>query len=130
LITLLWSSSVRRPEASRTRWIDAADVAVEVDAHARPIEPRRHLLDMRRLAGAVIAGDDDAAILGKAGQDRERGRPVEAVIGIDFGHVLVGLGIGRNFHVAVDAEHLPDRHFHVRQAFVRFAGGFLYCGGH
>ena len=41
--------------------VDAADVAVEVDAHARPVEPRRDLLDMGRFAGAVIARDDDAA---------------------------------------------------------------------
>ena len=140
LITLFWSSSVRRPETSSTRWmtnitsgrpasysskqsatlffsahgrmpsrnsvtcwlsrdddgvladqVDAADVAVEVDAHAGPIEPGRHLLDMSRLAGAVIAGDDDAAVLGEAGENGERGRPVEAVIGVELGHVLVGL---------------------------------------
>ena len=60
--------------------IDAADVAVEIDAHARPIEPRRHLLDMGRFAGAVIAGDDDAAVPGEAGEDGERGRLVEPVI--------------------------------------------------
>ena len=96
--------------------IDTADVAVEIDAHAGPIEPRRHLLDMGRLAGAVIAGDHDAAVLGKAGENGERGRPVETVIRVDIGHVLVGLGIGRHFHVAVDAEKLADRHFHVRQA--------------
>ena len=69
--------------------IDAADVAVEIDAHAGPIEPRRHLLDMRRFAGAVIAGDDDAAIPGEAGENGERSRLVETIIGIDFGHVLV-----------------------------------------
>ena len=46
--------------------VDAADVAVEVDAHAGPVEPRRHLLDMGRLAGAVIAGDDDAAVAGRS----------------------------------------------------------------
>ena len=54
--------------------VDTADVAVEIDAHAGPVEPRRDLLDMRRLAGAVIAGDDDAAVVGEAGEDRERGR--------------------------------------------------------
>ena len=107
--------------------VDAADVAVEIDAHARPIEPRRHLLDMGRLAGAVIAGDDDAAVLGEAGENRERGRPVETVIGVDVGHVLVGLGIGRHFHVAVDAELLADRHFHVGQFVIRFAGDFFSC---
>ena len=35
--------------------VDARDVAVEVDAHAGPVEARRDLLDMGRLAGAVIA---------------------------------------------------------------------------
>ena len=96
--------------------IDAADVAVEIDAHAGPIEPRRHLLDMRRFAGAVIAGDDDAAIPGEAGKNGERGRLVETIIGIDFGHVLSRLGIGRHFQIAVDAEQLSDRNLHIRQA--------------
>jgi hypothetical protein len=36
--------------------------------------------------------------------------------------VLIGLGIGRHFHIAIDPENLPDRHFHVGQA-----GNFLYC---
>jgi hypothetical protein len=36
--------------------VDTADMAVEVDAHAGPVEPRRDLLDMGRFAGAVIAG--------------------------------------------------------------------------
>ena len=96
--------------------IDTADVAVEVDAHAGPVEPRRDLLDVGRLAGAVIAGDDDAAVVGEAGEDRQRGLAVEAVIRIDVRHMVVGLGIGRNFHVAVDAEKLPDRHLHVGHA--------------
>ncbi len=96
--------------------IDAADMAVEIDAHARPIEPRRHLLDMGRFAGAVIAGDDDAAVPGEAGKDGERGRLVEPIVRIDFGHVLVRLGIGRHFQIAVDAEQLSDRNLHIRQA--------------
>ena len=80
------------------------------------------LLDMGGLAGAVIAGDDDAAVLGEAGENRERGRPVEPVIGVDVGHVLIRLGISRHFHVAVDAENLTDRHFHVGQT-----SDFLRC---
>ena len=59
--------------------IDAADVAVEIDADAGPVEARRDLLDMRRLAGAVIALDHDAAVVGEAGEDRERGVVVEAI---------------------------------------------------
>ena len=49
--------------------VDARHVAVEVDAHAGPVEPRRDLLDMGRLAGAVIAGDHHAAVEGEAGEN-------------------------------------------------------------
>ena len=96
--------------------IDAADMAVEVDAHARPIEPRRDLLDMGRFTGAVITGDDDPAIAGKAGKNGKRRRFVEPVIRVRVGHVLVWLGIGRNFQIAIDSEQLPDRDLHIRQA--------------
>ena len=103
--------------------IDTADVAVEVDAHAGPVQPRRDLLDMGRLAGAVIAGDHDAAVVGEAGEDRERGGAIEAVIRIDVRHMRIDFGIGRHFEIAVDAEHLPDRHLHVGQT-----GGLLHFG--
>ena len=96
--------------------IDARDVAVEVDAHAGPIEPRRDLLDMGRFAGAVIARDHDAAVLGEAGEDRERRLPVEDVVGIQIGHMVLGRGVGRDIKVRIDAEHLPGGHLHVRQA--------------
>ncbi len=115
VITRFWSSSVSRPDTSRTRWItnitsgspgivlveaerdivlqrpwqhavaelrdllavlqhdrvladevDAGDVAVEIDADAGPLQPRRDLLDMRRFARAVIAGDHHPAVLGEA----------------------------------------------------------------
>ena len=46
--------------------IDAADMAVEIDAHAGPVEPRRDLLDMGGLAGAVIARDHHAAVAGRS----------------------------------------------------------------
>ena len=86
--------------------IDARDVAVEIDAHQRPVEPRGDLLDMRRLAGAVIARDHDAAVEGEAGENRERGVAVEQVVGIEIRHMLVGRRIGGRLHVRVDAEHL------------------------
>ncbi len=108
--------------------VDTADVAVEVDAHAGPVEPRRDLLDVGRLAGAVIAGDDHPAVVGEAGQDRERGLAVEAIIRVGVRHVVVSLGIGRNFHVAFDAEKLPDRHLHVGHG--RRSGLFLGGGCH
>ena len=95
--------------------IDAADMAVEIDAHARPVQPRRNLLDMGRLAGAVIAGDDHAPVLGEAGKDRQRGRTVKDVIGIEVRHMHVRLGIGRDFHIGIDAKNLPCGHLHVGQ---------------
>ena len=75
--------------------IDAADVAVEIDADAGPVEAGGDLLDMGRLAGAMIAGDHHAAVVGKARQDRQRGLAVEKIILIEIGHVFGGRGIGR-----------------------------------
>ena len=95
--------------------VDAADMAVEVDAHARPVEARGDLLDMRRLAGAVIAGHHDAAVVGKARQDRQRRLLVEQIVGIDVRHVLVGDRIGRHHHLGVEAECLFHRDGRVRQ---------------
>ena len=71
--------------------VDARDVAVEVDAHAGPVEARRDLLDMGRLAGAVIARDHDAAVAREAGQDRERRLAVEQVVRVEVRHMLLGL---------------------------------------
>ena len=97
--------------------VDAADVAVEVDADAGPVEARGDLLDMGRLAGAVIALDHDAAVVGEAGEDRQRGVAVEAVGLVDDpGTCSVALAEGRHLHVAVDAERLAHRDLDVRLA--------------
>ena len=71
--------------------VDAADVAVEVDADAGPVQPRRHLLDVGRLAGAVVALDHDAAVVLEPGQDRQRHVAIEDVVVVHVGHVVVGL---------------------------------------
>jgi hypothetical protein len=86
--------------------VDAADVAVEVDADAGPVEPRRHLLDMRALAGAVIALDHAAAVEGEAREDGDRRFAVEAVGVVHLRHVLGAGGEGGHLHVDVHAEHL------------------------
>src|SRR5579872_5065332 len=90
-------------------------MAVEIDPHAGPIEPRRDLFDVSRFAGAVIAGHDNAPVARETGEDGKRGWTVETVVRIEFRDMLVRLGIGRNFEIAVDPEHLSDRHLHVRQ---------------
>ena len=89
--------------------VDAADVAVQVDADARPVEARRDLLDVGRFAGAVIALDDHPPVMGEAGQDRQGGFLVEAVAFIQVRDIVVALAEGRDLHVAVDAESLPHR---------------------
>ena len=96
--------------------IDAADVAVEIDPDAGPVEARRDLLDMGRFAGAVIAADHHAAVEGEAGEDRQRRVAVEAVGVVDVGNVLARLAEGRNLEIAVDAEGLTDRDLDVRRA--------------
>src|SRR5262245_1884426 len=60
--------------------IDTADMAVEIDADAWPVKARRDLLDMGRFARAMIAGDHDPAVIGKAGQDCECGLAVEEIV--------------------------------------------------
>src|SRR6185312_10619781 len=72
--------------------VDTADVAVEVDAHAGPIEAGGDLLDMGGFTGAVIAGHHHAAVAGKAGENGKRGGAVETVVGIDFRDVWIDFG--------------------------------------
>ena len=88
--------------------VDAADVAVQVDPDAGPVQPRRHLLDVRRLAGAVIALDQDAPVVGEARQDRQRGVAVELVGRVDVRHVLGAPAERRHIDVGRDAERRRD----------------------
>jgi hypothetical protein len=64
---------------------------------------------MRRLAGAVIARNHDAAVEGEAGQDGERGVAVEEIVGIHVGNVLIGGRIGRHDHIRGKAERILHR---------------------
>jgi hypothetical protein len=105
--------------------VDARDVAVEVDAHARPVEAGGDLLDVGRLAGAVIAGDHHAAVAREAGENGERRLAVEDVVRVEVGDVLLGLRVGGHLEVRVDAEDLAYRHLHVRHG-----GGCLVGGAH
>ena len=96
--------------------VDAADVAVQVDAHARPVQPGRDLLDMGRLAGAVVALDHDTPIEREARQNGERRVGIEHVGRVDLGDVLGALAVGRDLEVRVDAEDLAGRQLGVRLA--------------
>src|SRR6056300_1046315 len=50
--------------------VDPADVGIEIDPDAGPIQPRGHLLDMGRFPRAVIALHHDAPVVREAGQNR------------------------------------------------------------
>src|SRR6516164_5326421 len=89
--------------------IDAADVAVEIDADQRPIQAGGDLLDMSGFAGAVIATDLHSSIEGEAGEDRERGVVIKAVGVVEIGNVLTRLAESGNLEITVDPEGLTDR---------------------
>ncbi|OJH20868.1 hypothetical protein BLX88_00255 [Bacillus obstructivus] len=69
--------------------IDTADMAVEIDAHARPVEAGGDLFDVGRLACSVVAGHHDAPVEGKPGQNGQRGLLVEQIIRIGLRHVSI-----------------------------------------
>ena len=94
--------------------IDARDVAVEVDAHTRPVQPRGDLLDVSGFACAMIAGDHDAAVEGEAGEDGERRRAVEQILGIEIRDVFIRRGKRGNLHVRINAEGLAHRYGCIR----------------
>ena len=108
LLALLEHDSVLADE------IDARHMAVEVNAHTRPVQPRRDLLDMRGFAGAVIAGDDNPPVEGKAGQNGKGGFLVEEIIAVKIGHMGAACRIGRALHIRIDVENLADGNLDVR----------------
>jgi hypothetical protein len=84
--------------------VDAAYMAVEVDAHAGPVEARGDLFDVRGLAGAVIALDHHAAVMREARKDSHRGVVVELVRFVACGDVGVVFGKTEDFPVDIEAE--------------------------
>ena len=88
--------------------VDPADMAVQVHAHAGPVQARRDLFDMGGLARPVIALDHDAAVVGKACQDRHRRVGIELVGAVDLGDAIRAVGKALDLHVAVQTEHLAQ----------------------
>ena len=86
--------------------VDTADMAVQIDPDHRPVEARGDLLDMRGLAGAVIALDHHPAIIGKAGQDGARRGRIEHIVRIHDRRVLVRGGEHGDIKAGVEAEQL------------------------
>ena len=97
--------------------VETADMAVEVDPHARPVEPRSGLFDMGRFAGPMIAGNDDTAVVLETGKDRQRRCLVEQIVRVHFRHMLGALLVGGHHDVRIDIEGLLHRQFGIRHSF-------------
>ncbi len=65
-----------------TDQIDARNMAVQVDTDARPVKARGNLFNVRGFASAMITCHHDAAIVGKARQNRHGGFFVEEIVRI------------------------------------------------
>jgi hypothetical protein len=103
-------------------------MAIQVHAHARPVQARGDLFDMGGFAGAVQALHHDPAVAGKAGKNRQRHIVIEAIGLIDFGHMLITPDKSRHLQIRVQAEHAANRylaHFlgHGKAARFRAIGG-------
>ena len=81
-------------------------MAVQVDAHAGPVQPGGHLFNVGGLARAVQALQHDPAVVFKTRQEGQRDFAVEAVIGVDLGHMLRALAKGGDLERAVDVKNL------------------------
>ena len=88
--------------------VDSADMAVQVDPDAGPVEPRCHLFDVGGFASAVIALDHHPAVMAKAGENRQRGVMVELIGFVNSGHIVRSFREGRHRHIDIKAEHAAD----------------------
>src|SRR3546814_9027088 len=66
----------------------SADMPVQINPHARPVEASRNLLYMRRFTRAVQALEHDASVTRKPRQNRQGRVLVEAVGRIHFGNEI------------------------------------------
>jgi len=94
--------------------INPADMCIEVHSDARPIETRRDLLNMRRLASPVIALDHHPTVVRKASQDRQCCVGIENIAFVKIGHMLFVFCKRRHLPVNVDTKSIADIHHRVR----------------
>ena len=88
--------------------IDTADMAVEIDPDTRPVEPCRHLLDMGRFTGAVIALDHDPPVVAETGQNGQCGVMVELIRLVDRRNIFRSLRKRGDLHVDIEPEYGTD----------------------
>ena len=101
---------------------DIADMTIEIDTDAWPIQTGGDLFDMRRLAGAVEPLDQQTPVVGKGYKDRERGVVIKAVCIVEIRHMLGFLREGRNLHIDIKVESLTSRHRCIRQVYFTYIG--------
>ena len=103
--------------------IDPADMGVEIDPDAGPVEAGGDLLDMGRFPGAVIALYHHPAVEGKAGENGGRGFRIEDIGGIEVGDAFVLHAEGRDLHIEIDTEYFARIDDLVRGIHDGFAAG-------
>ena len=70
---------------------------------ARPVEPRRHLLDMRRFAGAVVAVTERAGYA-RSRRGSQASSACRTDSRVEVRDMLTRLGKTGHFQIAVDPE--------------------------
>ena len=120
--------SVADADAILAHQVQPADVPVQIHAHAGPVQPRRHLLDVGGFARAVQPLYQHPPVVLKPCQQRKRHRRVEVVVRIDGRHERGGRGKGIDHQTGVQAEALAHGHALACRAGRRQKG--VGVGGH
>ena len=89
-------------------------MAIQIDPDTGPVETRGHLLDMGRLAGAVIALDHHSAIVREPRRNRERGIGIEYIAFVAIRNPLISLAESGYFYIRIDFEKLAHFNHLVR----------------
>ena len=106
-------SAVTQDDGILADEVDAADVAVEVDANTRPVKAGSNLFDMGRLSGTVIALNHHPTIVREAGQNGACCIGIEPIAFVQRGHVNGGFRKCRGRCVGINSENIAHRHGRV-----------------
>ena len=93
---------------------DSADVTVEVDPYAWPVETCGNLLQVTRLTGTMQPLQHDPPVVGETRENSEGRISVETVSVIDVWHMLAALAEGGHLPVRIHTEMLAHRDLNIR----------------
>ena len=94
--------------------IQSADMPVQVDTYARPVQPGAHLLNVCGLTRSVESLKQHSPVPGKGRQDGQRYIVVEPVGRVSLRDMVIGLTEGGYLEIRVDVEQVPDRNHMIR----------------